>query len=70
MERVAVISSNISTVGYDPTSATMEVEFTSGAVYQYFDVPRSIFEAVISSASVGSSFQDLVKDRYRYIRVQ
>ena len=39
MNRTPVNSSNVSSVGYDPTSLTLEVEFHGGAVYQYFDVP-------------------------------
>jgi hypothetical protein len=56
-------------VGYDPSSATMEIEFASGSVYQYFDVPQGVYETLIGSSSAGTSFNQLVKGQYRYARV-
>ena len=38
MQRDYVSSSNIVSVGYDPASETLEIEFQSGAVYQYYNV--------------------------------
>lgn len=66
MERTAVSSSNIASVGYDEGSQTLEVEFIRGAVYQYFDVPQSIFIEMMGAGSVGSYFASAVKDSYRY----
>jgi len=40
MLRMSVSSSNISSVGYDPKTQTLEVEFHNGGVYQYFNVPQ------------------------------
>lgn len=70
MKRLPVTSSNISSIGYAPESAAMEVEFTSGSVYQYFDVPVGVFEAIVGAASVGNTFNELIKGQYRYARVQ
>jgi hypothetical protein len=39
MNRIAVQSSNVTSVGYDASSSTLEVAFHSGGVYQYFGVP-------------------------------
>ena len=38
MDRKQVNSSNIQSIGYDVQSAILEVEFTSGDVYQYFNL--------------------------------
>ena len=38
MRRTPVNSSNLVSVGYDPRSLTLEVEFHGGSVYHYFDV--------------------------------
>ncbi|HEV2174065.1 MAG TPA: KTSC domain-containing protein [Nitrospira sp.] len=70
MNRIPVISSNIVSIGYDPATATMEIEFASGAVYQYFDVPQPVYEQLVGSASIGTTLNELVKGQYRYARVQ
>jgi len=36
MERQYVTSSNLQSLGYDPTSKTLEIEFNDGAIYQYY----------------------------------
>ena len=39
MIRDLVASSNIASIGYDPDSETLEIEFTNGSIYQYFNIP-------------------------------
>jgi hypothetical protein len=68
MNRIAVSSSNIATVGYDSPSSTLEIEFHDGSVYQYFDVPSSIHNELVGAASVGGYFASNVKGAYRYAR--
>jgi len=69
MNRIPVSSSNIAAVGYDPKTQTLEVEFNSGSIYQYFDVPQTIYAAVISAESVGKFFIAQIKGYYRYAKV-
>jgi len=64
MDRTPVRSSNIRSVGYDPASRTLEVEFHSGGLYQYSDVPENIYHGFIRAASKGSYFHDHIKGRY------
>jgi len=61
MDRIPVQSSNLVSVGYDPTSSTLEIEFHSGRVYQYFAVPLHIYEGLMSSASKGTYFDQYIK---------
>jgi len=70
MERQRVSSSNIASVGYDPTTLTLEVEFRSASVYQYFGVPDHTYQALMRAASKGSYFKDYIKDRYRFRQVR
>jgi len=42
MDRARVISSMIRAVGYDPLRAMLEIEFTSGKVYEYESVPAQV----------------------------
>lgn len=71
MERTPVASSNLASVGYDPNSQTLEIEFHSGSVYQYSGVPQSIYQGLMSAASKGSYFDSFIKKAgypYRQIR--
>lgn len=71
MNRVRVSSSNLSSVGYDPATATLEVEFLNGGVYQYFNVPAHVHAGLMSAASHGSYFDGHVKKAgYRYRKVR
>lgn len=64
MNRTPVRSSNIRSVGYDPASGTLEVEFNSGGVYQYSGVAETIYQGFMRAASKGSYFHDHIKGRY------
>ena len=70
MIRQPVSSSNLSSIGYDSESHTLEIEFHSGGVYQYFDVPQSVYDALMSAPSHGSFFHRNVRDKYRYTKIQ
>ncbi len=69
MERQYVDSSNIKSIGYDPNTSTLEIEFNSGAIWQYFDVPESKWYAFESSGSKGSFFPREIKNQYPESRV-
>lgn len=66
MDRLPVNSSNVAAVGYDANSSTLEVEFKSGSVYQYFDVPDQHFHALSGgSVSAGRYLNAEIKPHYR-----
>lgn len=66
MNRVCVSSSNVAAVGYDQNSLTLEVEFKSGSIYQYFGVQSKHFHALSSgSVSVGRYLNTEIKPHYR-----
>ena len=68
--RRPVRSSNIASIGYDVNTGTLEVEFVTGAVYQYYNVPRSVYMGLMNAASHGSYLARHVKDAgYRYREV-
>ncbi|UJP11127.1 KTSC domain-containing protein [Microbacterium sp. KUDC0406] len=64
MRRRSVRSSAIASVGYDPGTAVLEVEFHSAEVYRYFAVPPSVHRALLEAPSVGRYFQEHIRDRY------
>ena len=59
----------IRSIGYDLRSSILEIEFHSGKVYRYFDVPLGIYVKLLSAASKGSYFEAHVKNAgYDYQR--
>ena len=69
MDRHQVASSNIRAIGYDTTTQTLEVEFLSGWVYQYYGVPEFLYEQIMRAASKGQFFNQYIKNAYPYSRV-
>lgn len=69
MQRIRVSSSNISSIGYDPESQTLEIEFHDGSIYQYDGVPQSIYDGLMSASSHGQYLHQYIKDRYRHRKV-
>jgi len=70
MDRIPVASSNISSVGYDPTSSILEVEFNSGSIYQYLNVPQTEYEGLMNAGSKGRYLNRNIKGRYEDIKVR
>ena len=70
MERQYVSSSHIVSIGYDPTSMVLEVEFNTGAIYQYYDIQQSIYDGLMAADSHGTYLAAYVKKGgYRYAQV-
>ena len=71
MERIPVQSSTLASVGYDPDSSILEIEFNSGGgVYQYFGVPEFVHEGLMSAGSKGAYFDHHIKKAgYPYSKV-
>jgi hypothetical protein len=70
MKRTPVDSSAIAAIGYEPREEVLEIEFTSGAVYRYLDVPYAVYSELIEAESHGRAFAQLVRYRwYVYWRV-
>lgn len=69
MERIAVSSSNLASVGYDAQTSTLEVEFLNGNIYEYFSVPESTYQDLISAPSVGSYFNENVRTTFAYQKI-
>ncbi|WP_375580681.1 KTSC domain-containing protein [Marivirga tractuosa] len=66
IKRIPVDSSNIASVGYDAENKILEIEFHYGAIYQFNDVPKEVFEGLISASSVGSYYMNEVKSKFEY----
>ena len=65
MRRSLVSSSAISSVGYDPKARVLELEFSSGGVYNYYEVPRKVYTALMSAESKGRFVSEQIRGQYR-----
>ena len=66
MKRRQVQSSNIKSIGYNPYQHKMEIEFNSGAVYRYKNVPKSEYLNLLSAESKGRYFHKNMRSVYKY----
>jgi len=57
-------------IGYDEKEQILEAEFTSGKVYQYFDVPKSVYKELMEASSHGRYFRSNVLGCYSDIQVR
>jgi hypothetical protein len=62
MERDYVESSMIRSFGFE--NSTLEIEFNSGAIWQYFDVPESVYYEMRAAGSCGKFFHAHIKGQY------
>lgn len=63
-----VSSSNVGEIGYD-ADGNMLVRFHSGALYSYQGVPKSLFDDILASESVGSALNSSVKGLFECKRI-
>lgn len=69
MDRQQVQSSNIVSIGYDDGASTLEIEFASGSIYQYYGVPRHIYDELMQAPSKGKFFSTYIRNAYPCSRV-
>lgn len=58
-----VSSSNINSVGYDPSTNTLAIQFGSGT-YHYKGVTQDEYDALRNAKSVGSHFAANIRPKY------
>lgn len=64
MDRASVVSSNVSSVGFDEASGVLEVEFSGGAIWQYLGVPPSIYKNLMDAESKGKYVNSHIRGKY------
>ena len=73
MNRTDVSSSNIKSIGYDPVSCVLEVEFGKSThqdalnrIYTYWDVPLEVYQALMDDVSHGGYLNRHIAQTYAY----
>lgn len=62
-------STNLVSVGFDLKTLTLEVEFSTGAIYQYYNVPEHIHRELMQAGSKGKFLHQHIRNVYPYSRV-
>ncbi len=64
MTQQLITSTGLKSVGYDAVAHVLELELQSGPVSRYFDVPPSVYEALMSAPSKTRYYNDNVAGKY------
>jgi len=66
MDSTAVESTTLAAVAYDESQEALQLEFRSGAIYEYLGVPAEMHEELLNAASKGSYFNRFIRWRFPY----
>jgi lysyl-tRNA synthetase class 2 len=66
MNTTLVESTTLLSLAYDEARKLLQLEFCSGAVYRYFDVPREMHEALLKAPSKGNYFNKAIRGHFPY----
>jgi hypothetical protein len=69
MERIAISSSSLKSIGYDRKSQILGIEFMRGGIYQYQDVPPETYVNLMQSESKGRFYLRSIDHKFRFIRI-
>ena len=65
LERQPVKSRILRSVGYDDSTKILEIEFTSGLVYQYSGVPPKVYADLMHSEEIGKYYSEKVRPKFQ-----
>lgn len=65
----SVVSSNLAEVGYDEETKILRIAFRSGAVYDYRNVPRRVYDDLLTADSVGQYFHQNIRNDYAFTKI-
>jgi hypothetical protein len=67
---ITVNSTNIDSVGYNADTQTLTVKFKgSGQLYEYLNVPQTLYESLMTAESKGKYINDNIRSQFTYRRV-
>jgi hypothetical protein len=66
MERVLFKSRAVTSAGYDAETRTLELEFSSGRVYRFSDVPESVYDWLLRVPNKGTYVSKSITGLYAY----
>jgi len=68
MEMKPVKRSQIKSIGHDPTTNTLAVEFNSGGVYHYAGVDSAAYNNLVAADSIGKHFHAHIRSKHEHTK--
>ena len=62
-------STVISTIDYDPASSMLRITFVSGLIYEYKDVPETVYQGLKTSTAKGIYLNKNIKGKFQYEKI-
>jgi hypothetical protein len=69
MNIIAVDSTSLGTVGYD-AERQLQIEFHNRSIYQYFEVPPTVYQELMQAPSKGAYFNRSIRPRFDFALVK
>jgi hypothetical protein len=69
MTRTPVTSSMLKSIGHDPATNTLEVEYHDGKIYQHAGVTAAHHAALLAAPSIGAHFNTRIKGKFAHTRL-
>jgi hypothetical protein len=69
---VPIASTNLTAIGYDPDTMTMQIAFKNGSLYSYSNVEPETYGSLMAASDPGRYFAEVIKpqrNRYVFTRV-
>ena len=64
MDRTKVVSNSLLSIGYEPDSELLELEFTNGNIYDLHKVQPYLYMGLMNSDSKDVYFNKYIRDKY------
>lgn len=59
-----VTSSNIQAIRYNPSSGGMQIRFHDSGVYEFYDVPGTVYVGLLAASSKGKFFHNEIRGKF------
>ena len=70
MHRTPVSSVDISQVGYHQDSEILEIQFSKGGIYQFFNVPSNVYDNLMTAPSKDDYYHSCIGSRFPCTRIR
>ena len=70
MTITAVDSTSLRTIGYDDERQPLPVEFHNRSIYQYFEVPATVYRELMQAPSKGAYFNRSIRPSFDFVLVK
>lgn len=70
MRRIPVSSVDITQIGYQEDSETLEIQFSRGEVCQYYNVPSGVYDELMRAPAKEAYYHTRIGERFPCSRIR